>query len=218
MSMWDENQIKRKFLQIEHRSNVKDTLSLFEHIETQLNDENINTRELNQSLFAFSTKINRKKIDVEIRDTDRENLLEISAISSRKRYLNSFYEWSNKQIFGLKYSLWVVLMVVAVSLVPLIISLAVQDTVSQNLQDSLRIVGIALISIGGTALVFYFIFARITLGRQTKLYEDVSEFVQRITKIISRYKEDSKSKKVCWKCYKEIDSETSKCPHCGTEL
>ena len=160
----------------------------------------------------------RKKINVDIMDTERENFLEISAYRPRKNYLSSVSTWANKEIFGLKYSLWIVLFIVAISFVPLVISLAVQDGIPPSLQSALRIGGIALVSTGIGSLLIYLVSTRVSLGGQVKLYDEVGEFVQNIINLIDNYKEGSASKKVCWSCFEDIKEGISKCPHCGIDL
>jgi hypothetical protein len=187
-------------------------------LEKELENKNQNTITLTPEEFSFDTKIGRKRINIEIRDTNRENFLEISAASSRKKNMNNFYRWSNKQLFGLKYSLWIVLIIIALSLIPLIISLAVQDGISTTIQDSLKIIGIVLISFGGALFILYYIFMRLSLGKKTELFDAIDELIQEIVNIIEEYKEDSSGKKVCWNCFKEIDMESPKCPYCQTKL
>ncbi|MCE7741896.1 MAG: zinc ribbon domain-containing protein [Candidatus Heimdallarchaeota archaeon] len=218
MKIWDKNQAKRTFFFKEIRSSVKDTLSLFKYLENKLKNEEISTSKISEKEFSFFTKIHGKRIIVEVTDTDRENFLEINAYNPRNSYLGGVYSWSNKQIFGLKYSLWIVMLIVAVSIVPLIILLAIQENITQESQAVLRIGGIVLVAIGGGILILYLLSTRLFLGRQVKLYDSITEYSQRIVRIIEEYKEDAILKKFCWSCYKEIKVETQKCPHCGIEL
>jgi hypothetical protein len=64
----------------------------------------------------------------------------------------------------------------------------------------------------------YLIFSRISLGNYPKMYDKVSEFIDKIIDLIGTYEEGIVSKKVCWSCFKEIEKETPNCPHCGTNL
>ncbi len=218
ITIWDKSQARRTFFSKEIRSSVKDTLSLFRYIEDNLQHEEINTITNDAKTFSFFTKINGKKINVEVTDTDRENFLEINAYNPRRSNLGGVYDWSNKQIFGLKYSFWIVLLIITISVVPLVILLAIQENISQETQVVLRIGGIVLVSIGGAVFFLYLLFIRLSLGRQIKLYDRVTDFTHKIVKIIENYEEDSKGKKVCWNCFKEIKNITPKCPHCGIEL
>jgi len=218
MTIWDKSQVKRTFFFKEIRSSVKDTLSLFRYLENQLKNEDVSTSKIDEKEYSFFTKLNGKRINFEITDTDRENFLEINAYKPRNNYLGGVYNWSNKQIFGLKNSLWIVLLIVAVSFIPLIILLAVQENLAQESQTALRIGGIVLVSIGGGVLILYLLSTRLFLGRQVRLYDNVTDYSQRIVKIIEEYKEEALTNKVCWSCFKEIKIETHKCPHCGIEL
>ncbi|MHA1197976.1 MAG: hypothetical protein ACTSQF_01280 [Candidatus Heimdallarchaeaceae archaeon] len=218
MTIWDKSQVKRTFFFKEIRSSVKDTLSLFRYLENQLKNEDVSTSKIDEKEYSFFTKLNGKRINFEITDTDRENFLEINAYKPRNNYLGGVNNWSNKQIFGLKNSLWIVLLIVAVSFIPLIILLAVQENLAQESQTALRIGGIVLVSIGGGVLILYLLSTRLFLGRQVRLYDNVTDYSQRIVKIIEEYKEEALTNKVCWSCFKEIKIETHKCPHCGIEL
>ncbi len=217
-TIWNKNQTKRVIITKEIRSSVKDTFSLFQFLENNLKHEEIEVNTIDNTKFTFVKKMGSKKINIEIRDTDRENFLEINAYNSKLNYLNGVYNWSNKQIFGLKYSLWIILIIVAISIIPLAVLLAIQETISSEAQTALRVGGIVLISIGGGVFVLFLIFTQLSSGRQIKLRDNVSNFVQIIINFIENYREDSKGKKVCWNCYKEITNESSKCPHCETQL
>ncbi len=218
MKIWDKSQIKRRFFLREIRSSVKKTLSLFKYLEKKLQKREITIEEINDKELKLFTKIRRRRVNVEITDTERENLLEIDVYRPRKSYFGGIYNWSNKQIFGLRYSLWVVLLIIAVSIVPLIILLAVKESIPQEAQDALRIGGVVLVSIGGSVLLLYLLSTRISLGRNEKLYDEVTDFTQEIIDLIEVYKEEIKDKIACWNCFKEINAEIQKCPHCGTNL
>ena len=217
-TIWNKNQTKRVLFTKEIRSSVKDTFSLFQFLENNLQHEEIEVNTIDNTKFTFIKKIGTKKIQIEISDTERENFLEISVYDSRLNYLNGVYNWSNKQIFGLKYGLWIILIIVAISIIPLAVLLATQETISSEAQTALKVGGIVLISIGGGVFVLFLIFTQLSSGRQIKLRDNVSNFVQIIINFIDSFREDSKGKKVCWSCYKEITSESSKCPHCGIQL
>lgn len=217
-TIWNKNQTKRVLFTKEIRSSVKDTFSLFQFLENNLQHEEIEVNTIDNTKFTFIKKIGSKKIQIEISDTERENFLEISVYDSRLNYLNGVYNWSNKQIFGLKYGLWIILIIVAISIIPLAVLLAIQETISSEAQTALKVGGIVLISIGGGVFVLFLIFTQLSSGRQIKLRDNVSNFVQIIINFIDSFREDSKGKKVCWSCYKEITSESSKCPHCGIQL
>ena len=216
--IWNKNQDKRKFTSREIRSSIKETKSLFQFIEKQLQYKDIITEELNEKELRFYTKIRRKRINVEIRDTERENFLEVNIYNPRKEFMNVFSNWSNKQLFGLKYGLWIVLLMVAISLIPLIILLAIQENITQETQTILRTSGFILVSIGGSVLFIYLLSIRLSMRKKGAIYEDIMKLSDEIIKLIKKFREDKANKKVCWNCYSEIIVETKKCPHCGIEL
>lgn len=218
IAILNQPQAKRRFFSREIRSSVKNTLPLFKFLVEQLEEELIYIDKLNDTECAFITKINGKKTIIEVKDTVRENFLEISALNHRNKYLTGFHQWSNKQIFGLKYSLWIVLAIIAIALVPVIISLAIQDNISEELQSALQISGIVLISTGGFIFIIYLIFSRISFGNYSKRFDNISEYLEKIVELISIYETETGSKKICWSCFKEIKTETPKCPHCGIDL
>jgi len=218
IAILNQNQVKRKLFSREIRCSVKDTLLLYKFVIEKLGAESVNTNVLNEEECTFITKIKGKKTEIEVKDTKRENFLEINAYNYRSEFLNGIYRWSNKQILGLKYSLWIFLLVIAIALVPLIISLTSQDNISESLQSALQISGIVLISTGGALSIIYLIFSRISFGNFTKRYDKISDFVENIVVIIDKYEADIMNKKICWSCYKEIEGESPKCPHCGIDL
>lgn len=191
---------------------------LFKFLEEKMREREFITNNLDEKNYSFSKKIRRSTINIEITDTDRENFLEINAYNPKRNLFGEVPNWSNKQIFGLKYSLWIVLLIVAISIVPLIVFLGIKESISQEAQIALRIGGIILVSIGGVVFIGYLIFTRISLGSQEEIYDQVSELVQEIIYLIEGYKEETLGKRVCWSCFKEIETETQKCPHCGIDL
>ena len=112
-----------------------------------------------------------------------------------------------KEFLGLRNSLWIILLLLTLILVPFII-------LSFFSSVSLRIPGFVLVGIGSAAIVLYFILNMIvTRERKTRKNQAIL-FIKGLKEKVSVYSLEKPSSKICWNCFYEIKKNEIKCPKC----
>ena len=217
-NIWNKESNIYRILTEQIRCDTKETLSLFNYIETNLQDNEFKLEKKDNKEFKFSKKIRRKNIFLDITDMERDNLFEIEIYSQSQKMFGIIRTWSRKQFLGLTYGLWGIIVLITRSLIPVVILLASRDDLSTQKQLILRVLGIVLICSGIIAFFVYFVVNYFISKRNKKIRIHILEIYKRIVKLVSEYESNLIEKKICWKCFEELQIKNKKCPKCGTEF
>jgi len=217
-NIWNKESNRNRILIKQIRCDTKETLSLFNYLETNLQDNQFKLEKKDNKEFKISKKIRRKNIFLEISDIESDNLLEIEIYSQRQKMFDVIRTWSRKQFLGLTYGLWGIIFLITISLIPLVILLATRDGLSTKIQLILRVLGIVLICSGVVAFFVYIVIHYFLSKKNEKIRIHILEIYERTVKLISEYEAILIEKKICWKCFEELQNKNKKCPKCGSEF
>jgi hypothetical protein len=205
---------KETYVTEQIRSIAKETSLFFNYLETNFKKEGVILKEKNDSKLILSKKISGRNIYFEFNDTDSDNFFELNIFSNKLFQ----FQWSNRSFLGLKLGVWLILLASAALLVPLIIFVAYRDTLPETWKNALLIIGIILMSSGVVTFILFLIINRIRKTRYYKIRNEISRITTEIQRWALEYSESKSDKKICWKCFKELDKSLTTCTECGTKL
>ncbi len=207
----NQNEIRDILESDELRCNIKDISMLFDYLKEEYEKKGYKVDQSNPKQLTISFRSGLGRITVLVEDLEENNILNIESSYNQTLVPNSLNNWMKKEFLGLRNSLWLILLLLTLVLVPFIV-------LSFFSSISLRIPSFVLIGVGSTAIVLYFILSIITTReRKTRKNQSVL-FIKGLKEKISVYSLEKPSSKICWNCFYEIKKNEDKCPKCKADL
>jgi hypothetical protein len=195
----------------ELRCNIKDITLLFDNLKEDYEKKGYRVDQSNPKKLEIYFRSGLGRITVLVEDMEENNILNIESSYSQILVPKSLSNWMKKEFLGLRNSLWIILLVLTLVLVPFIVLSFISSV-------SLRISGFVLIGIGSTAIVLYFILNIIvTRERKTRKSQAIL-FIKGLKEKVSVYSLEKPSSKICWNCFYEINKNENRCPKCKADL
>ena len=195
----------------ELRCNIKDISMLFDYLKGEYEKQGYKVDHSNTKQLKIYFRSGLGRITVSVEDLEENNIINIESSYSQTLVPISLNNWMKKEFLGLRNSLWIILLILTLVLVPFII-------LSFFSSVSLRIPGFVLIGIGSTGIVLYFILNIIvTRERKTRKSQAIL-FIKGLKEKVSVYSLEKPSSKICWNCFYEIKKDDNKCPKCKADL
>ncbi len=195
----------------ELRCNIKDISMLFDYLNEEYEKQGYKVDQSNPKQLKIYFRSGFGRITVLVEDLEENNILNIESSYSQTLVPSSLNNWMKKEFLGLRYSLWIILLLLTLVLVPFIV-------LSFFSSISLRIPGFVLLGIGSAAIVLYFILNIIvTRERKTRKSQAIL-FIKGFKEKVSVYSLEKPSSKICWNCFHEIKKIENKCPKCKADL
>lgn len=195
----------------ELRCNIKDISILFDYLKEEYEKLGYKVDQSNPKQLKIFFRSGLGRITVSVEDLEENNILNIESTYSQTLLPSSLNNWLKKEFLGLRNSLWIILLLLTLVLVPFIV-------LSFFSSVSLRIPGFVLIGIGSATIVLYFILNMIiTRERKTRKNQAIL-FIKGLKEKVSVFSLEKPSSKICWNCFYEIKNNEIKCPKCKADL
>lgn len=195
----------------ELKCNIKDISTLFDYLKDEYEKKGYKIEEYNPKQVEISFRSGFGRIKVSIEDLEENNILILESSYSQKLIPYSLNKWMKKEFLGLKNSLWIILLILTLALVPFIV-------LSFFGSISLRIPGFVLLGLGSTAVVFYFALNTIITKEWKTRRNQAIHFIKEIKEKIALYSLEKPPSKICWNCYSEVKKNEVRCPKCKVYL
>jgi hypothetical protein len=195
----------------ELRCNIKDISILFDYLKEEYEEIGYKVDQSNSKQLKIYFRSGLGRITVSVEDLEENNILNIESSYNQTFVPSSLNNWMKKEFLGLRNSLWIILLLLTLVLVPFIV-------LSFFSSVSLRIPGFVLIGIGSATIVLYFILNMIVTRERKNRKNQAMQFIKGLKEKISIYSLEKPSSRICWNCFYEIKNNEDKCPKCKVEL
>ena len=207
----NQEELKDILVSDELRCNIKDISMLFDYLKNEYEKKRYKVDQSDPKQLKISFRSGVGRINVSIEDLEENNILKLESSYSQTLVPYSLNKWMKKEFLGLKNSLWVILLLLTLVLVPFVV-------MSFFGSISLKIPGFVLIGIGVTAFIFYIVLSMIIAKQRDTRKNQALHIIKEIRKKISVYSLEKPHSKICWNCYAEIKKNEDTCPKCNVAL
>ena len=209
-----DNVIGRNILTtIEIESKVKNLTALFDFIKQEFLQKNYEIKEINEyTLHLTSRKFIKREI-ISVQDYAESNSMSIEIASESVLIPVLLRKWFDKKSLRLKNSMWLVLFLIMVILIPVMVIGYVQERLLM-----LRVFGIVLVCSAGLFYILNTALNPLITRRRLNQKNQAVEILNRIKQVISDYTEKELTGTICWNCFSDIKENEKICPNCEVSL
>ncbi|MBY9001550.1 MAG: hypothetical protein KGD64_11575 [Candidatus Heimdallarchaeota archaeon] len=198
----DENIVYSK----EINTHIKETSDFFTYLSDKLM-EKYPIVIVEDNFIKFITRINRKKIFVEIHDSIENNSIGISFILKSNKLKKIRDELVNKRTLGVKNSFWL-LLISLLAIFATLISILHKNVLA------LQLLGIFSVSLAFLSIIIYYSFAKLFSNSEKVKMDKIAELANLIELMIKNYSREKPTMKICWNCFSESSGEQDICKKC----
>ncbi len=192
-------------------TDIKNTSNLFTHIILQLKDKFPNIQLQENKILSFITKIQLRKIVVEIQDSEEGNFIKLDFVSKKEGVKQFFKSFTNKRLFGVRMGS-IIILIALLSVLSVLIAAYWQNALA------LLLVGISSVVLAVIAVIFYDPLSKVFSYAQSNRYKAILEIADEIEKIINDYSNQETASKKCWNCFNKVRVEQDYCENCNEKL
>ena len=185
---------------------IKNSSDLFEYISKKF-EGRLFLVSARDNCIEFSTRINRKKIFVEIYDSVDNNSITVNFVSKISKLKKFHNRLAKNRTFGVKNSFWIVLF-------SLLATFATLFFIFRESVQALQLLGNISLSIAGLALVMYFVVVKFISDSNKTRIKSITELSNLIESLVQNYEGEKLTSKICWNCFSETDPEQKICMNC----
>lgn len=192
-------------------TDIKNTSNLFSHIILQLKDKYPNIQLQENKVLTFITKIQLRKIVVEIQDSVEGNFIKLDIVPKEEGVKQFFKSFTSRRILGVRMGS-IIILIALLCVLSVLIAIYWQNALA------LLLVGISSVVLAVIAVILYGPLSKVFSYAQSNRHKAILEIADEIERIIYDYSNQETALKKCWNCFKEVSSEQDYCKNCNEKL